>query len=180
MRESTSCTITVTLYSRRLDGYTYCGYTYYGYTYYGCTYSARTYHISTYQVHDVPPLALQALLHFLYTDDFAQVRWLPPRICACTPALCMHTHATTASPADDVSQVQTVLREGAAEAEAAAATPATPAAASAAGAASAASAASASASSEPAEARAMGDDQRRMAQLQAVLAAAHKYQVARN
>ena len=98
MRESTSRTITVTLYSRRLDGYTYYGYTYYGYTYYGCTYSARTYHISTYQVHDVPPLALQALLHFLYTDDFAQVRWLPPLICACTPALCMHTHATTISP----------------------------------------------------------------------------------
>ena len=171
MRESTSRTITVTLYSRRLDGYTYYGYTYYGYTYYGCTYSARTYHISTYQVHDVPPLALQALLHFLYTDDFAQVRWLPPLICACTPALCMPMHATTASSADDVAQVQTVLREGAAEAEAAAATPATPAAA---------SAASASASSEPAEARAMGDDQRRMAQLQAVLAAAHKYQVARN
>ena len=175
MSESTSRTITVTLYSRRLDGYTYDGYTYYGYTYDGCTYSARTYHTSTYQVHDVPPLALQALLHFLYTDDFAQARWLPSRICACTPALCMPMHATTASSADDVAQVQTVLREGAAEAEAAAAAAATPA-----GAASAASAASASGSSEPAEARAMGDDQRRMAQLQAVLAAAHKYQVARN
>ena len=163
MRESTSRTITVTLYSRRLDGYTYYGYTYYGYTYYGCTYSARTYHISTYQVHDVPPLALQALLHFLYTDDFAQVRWLPPLICACTPALCMHKHATTASSACEKGPPKPKPPPPPA--------PATPAAA---------SAASASASSEPAEARAMGDDQRRMAQLQAVLAAAHKYQVARN
>ena len=93
MSESTSRTITVTLYSLRLDGYIYYGYTCYGYTCYGCTHSACTYHISTYQVRDVPPLALQALLHFLYTDDFAQVRWLPPRIWHAPGYCTLHAHA---------------------------------------------------------------------------------------
>ena len=93
MSESASRTITVTLYSLRLDGYIYYGYTCYGYTCYGCTHSACTYHISTYQVRDVPPLALQALLHFLYTDDFAQVRWLPPRIWHAPGYCTLHAHA---------------------------------------------------------------------------------------
>ena len=93
MSESTSRTITVTLYSLRLDGYIYYGYTCYGYTCYGCTHSACTYHIYTYQVRDVPPLAMQALLHFLYTDDFAQVRWLPPRIWHAPGYCTLHAHA---------------------------------------------------------------------------------------
>ena len=84
----------------------------------------------------------------------------------------MRMDATTTTSSTD-AQVQKVLRDGAAEAAAATA------AATAAPAASAASTAASSSSESSPELRAMGDEQRRMAQLQAVLAAAHKYQVAR-
>ena len=87
----------------------------------------------TITVTDVPPPALKALLHFLYTDDF--------------------------------EQVQAVLRESD----------------SAAAASSAASSSTAACSSTdtPSSKAAAPDTTQRMAQLQAVLAAAHKYQVTR-
>ena len=99
----------------------------------------------TITVRDVPPLALQALLHFLYTDDFAQV--------------------------------EKVLLEGRASEPATAAT--SPSSAAAASAASAASAAFAASAASAAFAACQSSEVQRMAQLQAVLAAAHKYQVTR-
>ena len=92
----------------------------------GCTY--------TYQVCDVPPLALQALLHFLYTDDF--------------------------------EQVEKVLLEGHASSAAAVTAAVT-----------AASSAASPATTSAAAAACQSADVQKMAQLQAVLAAAHKYQV---
>ena len=103
----------------------------------------------TITVRDVPPLALQVLLHFLYTDDF--------------------------------EQVEKVLLEGRASEPATAATSPSSAAAfsAAASAASAASAAFAASAASAAFAACQSSEVQRMAQLQAVLAAAHKYQVTR-
>jgi len=39
-----------------------------------CAHFGGTTYLYWAQVRDVPPLALQALLHFIYTDDFEQAR----------------------------------------------------------------------------------------------------------